>query len=50
MITSSLRPIAVTPNESKYPFGEDKNLLKHRITSSGFLNIGASLRNDHIYR
>src|SRR5437763_16139509 len=24
----SLRPIAVTPNEPKYPFGEDKNLLK----------------------
>jgi sugar phosphate isomerase/epimerase len=24
----SLRPIAVTPNEPKYPFGNDKNLLK----------------------
>src|SRR5207247_11112426 len=24
----SLRPIAVTPNEPKYPFGEDQNLLR----------------------
>src|SRR6516225_10041415 len=24
----SLRPIAVTPNEPKYPFGEDKNLFR----------------------
>ena len=24
----SLRPIAVTPNEPKYPFGDDKNLLR----------------------
>jgi sugar phosphate isomerase/epimerase len=34
----SLRPIAVTPNEPKYPFGEDKQLLnqtKHALTATG---------------
>src|SRR5690349_2567397 len=29
----SLRPIAVTPNEPKYPFGEDKALLKRTKTA-----------------
>src|SRR5215467_12083890 len=34
----SLRPIAVTTNEPKYPFGEDKNLLKqtkNTLTATG---------------
>jgi sugar phosphate isomerase/epimerase len=34
----SLRPIAVTPNEPKYPFGEDKNLFrqtKNALTATG---------------
>jgi sugar phosphate isomerase/epimerase len=29
----SLRPIAVTPNEPKYPFGDDKNLLARTKTA-----------------
>src|SRR5215831_1132212 len=42
----SLRPIAVTPNEPKYPLGEDKNLLKRTkaaLTETGLKVLDVEL-------
>src|SRR5947199_3339075 len=44
----SLRPIAVTPNEPKYPFGEDKNLLKR--TKTALANTGLRLLDIELAR
>jgi sugar phosphate isomerase/epimerase len=44
----SLRPIAVTPNEPKYPFGEDKNLLKQ--TKSALAATGMRLLDIELAR
>jgi sugar phosphate isomerase/epimerase len=44
----SLRPIAVTPNEPKHPFGEDKNLLK--LTKSALESTGIRLLDIELAR
>jgi len=44
----SLRPIAVTPNEPKYPFGEDQNLL--RQTRSALAATGMRLLDIEVAR
>jgi sugar phosphate isomerase/epimerase len=44
----SLRPIAVTPNEPKYPLGEDKNLLAR--TKSALANWGLKLLDIELAR
>ena len=44
----SLRPIAVTPNEPKYPLGEDKNLLKR--TKAALADTGLELLDIELAR
>ena len=44
----SLRPIAVTPNEPKHPFGEDKNLLKR--TKAALADTGLKLLDIELAR
>ena len=44
----SLRPIAVTPTEPKYPFGEDKNLLKQ--TKSALATTGMRVLDIELVR
>src|SRR5215831_1468832 len=44
----SLRPIAVTPNEPKYPFGEDQNLLNQ--TRSALAATGMRLLDIEVAR